>query len=175
MTSKVRRKIWAQLGIPADYLLTRHLPLQREAKKLVAIGRNPDGRLLRLAPRAAVAWRRMRAAAAQDGVQLLPISGFRSVARQTCIIRNKLRANGHIADILRVNAAPGCSEHHTGHALDLGSHDHPDLDERFGRTAEFRWLTKHAGRFGFQLSYPRNNLHGIAYEPWHWCWQPLRA
>ena len=27
-----------------------------------------------------------------------------------------------------------------------------------------------AGDFGFALSYPRGNRHGIAYEPWHWCW-----
>ena len=44
-------------------------------------------------------------------------------------------------------------------------------EERFARTPEFRWLKKQAGRFGFQLSYPRNNPHGIAYEPWHWCWR----
>jgi LAS superfamily LD-carboxypeptidase LdcB len=22
------------------------------------------------------------------------------------------------------------------------------------------------------MSYPRDNPHGIVYEPWHWCWQP---
>ncbi|MBK7960075.1 MAG: D-alanyl-D-alanine carboxypeptidase family protein [Bdellovibrionales bacterium] len=30
------------------------------------------------------------------------------------------------------------------------------------------WLTENASRFEFQLSYPRNNDHGIIYEPWHW-------
>ncbi|MHB8392777.1 MAG: D-alanyl-D-alanine carboxypeptidase family protein, partial [Acidobacteriaceae bacterium] len=30
----------------------------------------------------------------------------------------------------------------------------------------------HAGHFGFRLSYPRNNRHGIAYEPWHWACLP---
>ena len=33
------------------------------------------------------------------------------------------------------------------------------------------WLRTNAPRFGFHLSYPRNNPHGIGYEPWHWCWR----
>ncbi|HVT32680.1 MAG TPA: D-alanyl-D-alanine carboxypeptidase family protein, partial [Rhodanobacteraceae bacterium] len=38
------------------------------------------------------------------------------------------------------------------------------------RSPAFAWLKRHASRFGFRLSYPRRNRHGIAYEPWHWCW-----
>ena len=159
------------LGIPADYARVRHMPLQREARALVFIGRNPDGRAVRLTPRAAAAWRRMQAAAARDRVPLLPISGFRSVARQTKIIRDKLAAGKKIADILLFVAAPGCSEHHTGRALDIVSPDDPELEERFARTAAFRWLKANAARFRFHLSYPRNNRHGIGYEPWHWCWR----
>jgi D-alanyl-D-alanine carboxypeptidase len=102
---------------------------------------------------------------------LVPLSAFRSVARQTTIIRRKLARGQAIADILRVSAVPGCSEHHTGRALDLGSPDHLKLEVSFARTREFRWLKKHAARFGFRLSYPRRNPHGISYEPWHWCWQ----
>ena len=113
----------------------------------------------------------MQAAAAKEGVTLLPLSAFRSVARQTFIIRRKLANGQRIADILRVNAVPGCSEHHTGHALDLGAPGHTDLEESFARTAEFRWLKEHAGKFGFHLSYPRGNPQGITYEPWHWCWR----
>ena len=32
-----------------------------------------------------------------------------------------------------------------------------------------------AGAHGFRLSYPRDNPHGIVYEPWHWCWHPPRG
>ncbi|HLP25741.1 MAG TPA: D-alanyl-D-alanine carboxypeptidase family protein, partial [Acidobacteriota bacterium] len=39
---------------------------------------------------------------------------------------------------------------------------------------EFRWLKRHAGEFGFTLSYPKNNPHQIGYEPWHWCWRSGR-
>ncbi len=149
------------------------MPRQREARKLVVIGRNPDGRIVRLIPRAAAAWKRMQAAATRDGVTLMPVSGFRSVARQTDIIRAKLAAGQSIDRILRFMAAPGCSEHHTGRAIDVGAPSRADLTAAFARTREFRWLRMHARRFGFRLSYPRRNLHGIGYEPWHWCWSRL--
>jgi D-alanyl-D-alanine carboxypeptidase len=166
------RRLWQQLGIPADYARTRHLPVQRVARSLVSIGpAADDGKTLKLSPPAARAWRRMRTAAAADRIQLLPLSGYRSVARQTRLIRRKLAAGESIGDILRFVAAPGCSEHHTGRAIDIGSPGEQRLDAAFARTAEFRWLRRHAARFGFHLSYPRRNAHGIGYEPWHWCWR----
>jgi D-alanyl-D-alanine carboxypeptidase len=133
---------------------------------------NDDGKPIRLAPRAAAAWRRMQAAAAADGLTLLPLSGFRSVARQKTIIRDHLANGRPLADILRFVAAPGCSEHHTGRALDIGSPDErAHFVAAFDRTPEFRWLKRRAGEFGFTLSYPKNNPHQIGYEPWHWCWR----
>ena len=171
MTSEARHRLWAQLGIPAGFAQRCARRVQPEAKRLVFIGRAADDRkILRLAPRAAKAWRAMAAAAARDGVALVALSAFRSVARQTAIVRRKLARGQAIEAILRVNAAPGCSEHHTGRALDLGSPAHLRLEATFARTREFRWLKKHAGAFGFILSYPRKNRQGIAYEPWHWCW-----
>jgi D-alanyl-D-alanine carboxypeptidase len=174
--SSLTRQIGRRLGIPVDYGVVRGLAQHPEAARLVAVGHAPDdGKLVRLAPRAAAAWREMRAAAARDGIVLLPLSGFRSVARQAVLIRKKLAAGESIEEILRLVAAPGYSEHHTGRALDIGSPDDIALDEEFARTAAFRWLRRHAGEFGFQLSFPRRNPHGIAYEPWHWCWRPARV
>lgn len=161
-----------RLGIPAGVAARAAKRIQPEAKRLVFIGRAADdNRILRLTPRAARAWRKMQAAATADGITLVPLSAFRSVARQTLIIRRKLAAGQKITDILRVSAVPGCSEHHTGRALDLGCPNHLKLETSFARTPEFRWLKKHAARFGFRLSYPRDNRQGISYEPWHWCWR----
>lgn len=162
--------LWAAWGIPADYAATRHLPLQQPARRLVLAGRSQEGRRIRLTPAAAAAWRRMQQVAAADGIVLVPVSGYRSVARQTALIRKKLAAGAKIGAILRYLAAPGCSEHHTGRALDLGAPGRTELDARFARTRQFRWLRQHAATFGFRLSYPRLNPHGIGYEPWHWCW-----
>ena len=173
MHSSRLRVLHRALGIPVGYGAARGLRRQREANQraLVLIGRAADdGQPVRLTPRAAAAWYRMRDAAARDGITLLPLSGFRSVRRQTQNIRRKLAAGESIASILRFVAAPGYSEHHTGRALDIGSPDAMGIDAKFGHTAACRWLRRHAGEFGFHMSFPRGNRHGIGYEPWHWCW-----
>ena len=168
------RTLHRALGIPASYPKERHMPVQREATRLISIGpAADDGKPVRLAPRAAKAWQRMRHAAGQDGVELLPLSGFRSVARQAKIIRQKLAGVQTLAAILQHVAAPGCSEHHTGRALDIGALGHLGLDEDFAKTPAFAWLKRRAHEFGFRLSYPRHNHHHIVYEPWHWCWHGI--
>jgi len=174
MTAARLRALHRALGIPADYGRTRRLRAFREAtpSALVYIGRNPeDAKPIRLTRPAATAWRRMRAAAAAEGITLLPLSGFRSVARQTKIIRRHLAAGRDRIDLFRYVAAPGFSEHHTGRAIDIGEPADTSVAVSFARTAAFRWLRRRAGRFGFTLSFPRRNPHGIAYEPWHWCWR----
>ena len=167
------RELHRDLGIPADYATTRRLPLHEEAatEELVEIGRNPDGRRLELVPPAADAWRRLRDEAAGEGLELIAVSAFRSVARQTEIIRRKLDDGKSIAEILRYVAAPGFSEHHTGRAIDIGCPGFTDLEENFETTPVFAWLQRRAGRCGFSLSYPRGSETGISYEPWHWLWR----
>jgi D-alanyl-D-alanine carboxypeptidase len=162
----------ADLSIPADYGTRYGLVLQPEANQaeLLLVGCNRSGRPITLVNSAAESWLRMKAAAAQGGIELIAVSGFRSIARQAEIIRAKLSAGQSIHDILRTNAAPGFSEHHTGRALDVGAPGYLDLETSFGQTPAFRWLTENAARFGFHLSYPRDNANGIRYEPWHWRW-----
>ena len=113
----------------------------------------------------------MRAAAACEGVGLEAISGYRSHAYQLGIFRRKLARGLALEAILEVNAAPGYSEHHSGHALDIGAPGEPPAEESFETTPAFAWLRARAADFGFSMSYPRDNPHGIVYEPWHWCWQ----
>lgn len=69
-----------------------------------------------------------------------------------------------------LSAPPGYSEHHTGYAIDIGDAQFPqwDTQEAFETTPAFRWLERNAARFGFELSFPRNNPQGVNYEPWHW-------
>jgi D-alanyl-D-alanine carboxypeptidase len=165
--------IHTELGIAADYAITRGLAFHAEAKELVVAAIAPDdGSEVRLTPLAAEAWRRMEAAARHDGIVLWPLSGFRSVERQAAIIRKKRQQGQAIHDILRLVAAPGYSEHHSGRALDIGAPDEPLLEAGFGDTAAFRWLERRARDFGFRLSYPKGNERGILYEPWHWFYAP---
>ncbi|RBC14748.1 D-alanyl-D-alanine carboxypeptidase family protein, partial [Xanthomonas oryzae pv. oryzae] len=55
-------------------------------------------------------------------------------------------------------------------ALDIGTPGEPPAEESFATTPAFAWLRNNANAFGYRLSYPRDNPHGIVYEPWHWRW-----
>jgi D-alanyl-D-alanine carboxypeptidase len=164
------RELHAELGIPGDYGLDGTRPAFEEATGLVEVGPNIVGRMQRLAPPAAAAWATMQAAAAADGVTLLLVSGFRSIDHQAKLFRKKINAGQSVSEILMVNAAPGFSEHHTGRAIDVASPGSRPLTEEFEQSGAFRWLTANAARFGFTLSYPRDNPAGFAFEPWHWAW-----
>ena len=160
------------LGIPADYANSRDLVLQLEVAQsdLHLITEDWDIHPVRLYAPAAAAWFRLNAAAVAENISLMPLSGFRSVSRQLEIFRRKLAKGLLISEILKLNAAPGYSEHHTGRAIDVSTPGERPFAEGFGDTAAFRWLTQHASDFGFRLSYPRDNPHQISYEPWHWWW-----
>jgi D-alanyl-D-alanine carboxypeptidase len=162
------------LGVPRDYGRVRKLGLVREPNALAFIGIDIHERPQWLAPRAARAFLRMRDAAANNRIALDLVSAFRSAEYQLGIVRRKRERGVAMNEILEVSAAPGYSEHHSGRAVDLTSPGYAALEEEFEKSDAFRWLMRHAKRFGFRLSYPRNNKHGIAYEPWHWCWHARR-
>jgi D-alanyl-D-alanine carboxypeptidase len=155
-------------GIPLDYGRRHRLKLQNEARELATVGTDTHGREQLLHPKSAMAWYELRNAAESDGIELQLASAFRTVGYQVSIIERKRLAGQSINKILSVSAAPGYSEHHSGHAVDITCTDSTPLEECFENTMAFEWLTENAGDYGFSLSYPRNNRHEIAYEPWHW-------
>lgn len=102
--------------------------------------------------------------------EIVPVSGWRSQAEQQQIWDDTLAESG--AEFTRQYVAlPGCSEHQTGLAIDLGrAAEHidfirPDFPSD-GACGAFRRL---AARYGFVERYPRGKerLTGIAHEPWH--------
>lgn len=99
----------------------------------------------------AAAFRRMREAAAADGVSIKVVSGFRTMAEQEYLYacyKTKKCNSGNLA------ARPGFSNHQSGHALDLNARD----------PAVGAWLKDHASAFGFHNTVPS--------EPWHWEYWP---
>ncbi|NIL95510.1 MAG: D-alanyl-D-alanine carboxypeptidase family protein [Woeseiaceae bacterium] len=162
------RELHKELGIPENYGSDGGPPSFDEAEDLVEVGQNLVGRMQRLAPEAARQWQRMVDAADQVGIHLLIVSGFRGIEYQAGLIRKKIEAGQAIEEILKVNAAPGHSEHHTGLAVDIATPGSRPLTEEFEDTDAFRWLQSRAIEFGFSMTYPRDNPWGIAYEPWHW-------
>jgi zinc D-Ala-D-Ala carboxypeptidase len=164
----INTELFADLGIPADYGRDPRRPAYADAVELEDVGPNVVGRPQRLAPATARSWRQMQQTAALAGVELLLVSGFRSIRQQTELFRQKLAAGQDIAAILRVNAAPGFSEHHTGCAIDVASPGTRPLTVEFESSKAFAWLMANAGAFGFRMPYGRTNAFGFEFEPWHW-------
>lgn len=162
-------ELYRELGIPSSYSTDKGTPLYEEPDDLVSIGLDIFERPQCLSQQTAERWWAMHLAASNHNVELLVVSAFRSVDYQASIIRRKIEKGQSIEFILRTNAAPGHSEHHSGRALDLTALHCEPLCEEFEHTEAFRWLTENAFRFGFTLTYPRDNEHGMIYEPWHWC------
>lgn len=67
-------------------------------------------------------------------------------------------------------AQPGCSEHHTGLAVDFALYlEASGATADFTGTGDYAWLVEHAWEYGFIRRYPENkrDVTGIAYEAWH--------
>ena len=102
--------------------------------------------------------------------EIVPVSGYRSRAEQEAIFSDSLRNNGEAFTRAYV-ALPGCSEHQTGLAIDLGE-NRPDLDfirPQFPDAGVFRTFRRRAAEYGFILRYPEDKaaVTGIQFEPWH--------
>jgi D-alanyl-D-alanine carboxypeptidase len=171
LTDKFRQRVeelHASLSIPADYIDSCPMPLQVEEIDLCSSGCDIFGREQRMTPRTFRCWEAMQSAALDHGIELLLVSAFRSLDYQCELFRKKLSKGQPLEEILKVNAAPGFSEHHTGCALDLTTGKVEPLTEDFENTPAFCWLQDHASVYNFYLSFPRENSFGIIYEPWHW-------
>ncbi len=148
-----------------------HFPMFSESCRLKYSGKDMFDRPAYLHPAARKAWKKMRNAARADNIDLQIVSAYRSIEYQKQLIQKKIDKGINIKDIIKVSALPGFSEHHTGCAIDIGSHGASVLEESFEKSMAFIWLMGNADTFGFYLTYPRNNKTGITYEPWHWCYQ----
>ena len=103
-------------------------------------------------------------AAADDGIALFIVSGYRSYDTQEAIYNRYVSQWGQeYTD--RVSARPGHSEHQTGLAYDLNS-----LERAFADTKEYEWLQLNCAEYGFILRYLEDSewATGYSYEPWHY-------
>lgn len=119
-------------------------------------------------PAAARALEELFKAAADDGIELLAISGYRSYWTQNDLYKRRLKETS-LEYVSVYVAKPGQSEHQTGLAMDLGCTGYTDLTERFAETPAYAWLSEHAHEYGFIIRYPKDGTAetGYAYEPWH--------
>ena len=109
---------------------------------------------------------RLLTAAAADSAPLQIISGYRSFGEQSSL-KSTYRVTYGAGSANKFSADQGYSEHQLGTTIDITT---PDLGAgytKFESALGYTWLTANAYRYGFVLSYPKNNAYYI-FEPWHW-------
>lgn len=104
--------------------------------------------------------------ATKGDVPMYVLSAFRSFNEQQAlkgqytVIYGSGSANTFAAD-------QGYSEHQLGTTIDMVAPGLGGVLDSFGDTKAYTWLTSNAYKYGFVLSYPKNNAFYV-YEPWHW-------
>jgi murein DD-endopeptidase MepM/ murein hydrolase activator NlpD len=116
---------------------------------------------------AAASFQKMVDAAAAQGVNIVPVSGYRSTADQQILWNQQVARQGSEEAAAKISAPPGYSEHETGTTLDLGDGT-SGLNQGFASTNTYRWLKANAAKYGFKQSYDGTAGIGAGNEPWHW-------
>jgi len=99
------------------------------------------------------------------GIDIKIASAFRSFSTQGILKSAYKVTYGSGAN--KFSADQGYSEHQLGTTLDFTT---AKLGANFGsfvNTTSYLWLTENAYKYGFILSYPKNNSFYM-FEPWHW-------
>ncbi len=100
-----------------------------------------------------------------ENVTLVIHSGYRSFKEQMGLKSAYTQKFG-LSKSNQFSADQGYSEHQLGTTVDI-SDGKSGLSTNFEKTPSFVWLQNNAHKYGFILSYPKNNSYYI-YEPWHY-------
>jgi LAS superfamily LD-carboxypeptidase LdcB len=131
------------------------------------------------------AWIKLKESASKDGINLVLVSGYRSIGEQRGLFVGDLSAEYPVSDILGGNidselnlimdtrSIPGYSRHHTGYTMDIGC-GNGDLTS-FKNTTCYEWIRSNnfqkAKEFGLIPSYPAGVVkQGPKPEEWEFVW-----
>lgn len=103
--------------------------------------------------------------AKDDDISLLVVSAFRSFDEQRALKSTYSVTYGSGANTF--SADQGYSEHQLGTAVDFTTDELGGGLTGFDTTLAYEWLLKNAHKYGFVLSYPKDNAYYV-FEPWHW-------
>ena len=160
-------------------LVDKHNPIKNapfyQPTNLVALSAYPSIKTShpnhKLTKDSANALEKMCIAAKADGVSLVVSSSYRSYQYQEGILNNYIKEMGEY-EAKNKCAPPGCSQHQLGTTVDFAP-----VDVAFEKTSDFVWLSKHCYKYGYTLSFPKNQVKitGYFYEPWHYRYVGLTA
>ncbi|MEK9184594.1 MAG: M15 family metallopeptidase [Patescibacteria group bacterium] len=104
--------------------------------------------------------------AQNDKIPLQIISAYRSFSTQSSLKKSyKFTYGAGTAN--QFSADQGYSEHQLGTTIDFTTPEVGATFNGFENTTAYIWLINNAYKYGFILSYPKNNTY-YEYEPWHW-------
>ncbi|MCB0685922.1 MAG: M15 family metallopeptidase [Saprospiraceae bacterium] len=136
------------------------------------------------------AFKKMHAAAQQEGVSLIIRSATRNFDYQkgiwerkwtgeTPLESNKLATGFNdlttrAREILKYSSMPGSSRHHWGTDMDLNAFSNQYFEHGEGKKI-YDWLTDHASQYGFCQPYTDKATGRTGYEEerWHWSYLPI--
>ncbi len=104
--------------------------------------------------------------AQESGNPLLVISAYRSFGTQATL-KSSYKVTYGAGSANSFSADQGYSEHQLGTTIDFTTTKVGSSFSGFQNTGAFTWLEDNAYKYGFILSYPKNNSYYV-YEPWHW-------
>jgi LAS superfamily LD-carboxypeptidase LdcB len=102
----------------------------------------------------------------KDGVNTYVFSAYRSFNEQTAL-KSQYKVTYGAGSANSFSADQGYSEHQLGTTVDLITSGLGGNLDGFDSTKSYDWLLSNAYRYGFILSYPKNNGFYV-FEPWHW-------
>ncbi|MFK7799859.1 MAG: M15 family metallopeptidase [Aureispira sp.] len=140
---------------------------------------------------ALASFKKMHAAAKEDGIPLLILSATRPFDVQKSIWEAKWTGKrkvdgqllsstvkdpkGRATKILRWSSMPSTSRHHWGTDIDINSLE-PDYFAQGQGLKEYEWLVANAPQFGFCQVYSEmgpDRPYGYQEEKWHWSYLPI--
>lgn len=104
--------------------------------------------------------------AKRDGVIMYVHSAYRSFNEQSAL-KSDYKVLYGAGTANSFSADQGYSEHQLGTTVDMIAPGLGGVLDSFDITKAYTWLVANAYRYGFVLSYPKNNKFYV-YEPWHW-------
>lgn len=125
-----------------------------------------ENKSLRIVPEVFPHLKKMLDQAKKDGIDLYVESAYRSFAEQKALKGQYTVVYG-AGSANQFSADQGYSEHQLGTTIDLITTGTGGGLTGFETKPAYAWVTANAYRYGFVLSYPKNNGHYI-FEPWHW-------
>jgi LAS superfamily LD-carboxypeptidase LdcB len=103
---------------------------------------------------------------ASSTAKMYVASGYRSFSEQSAL-KGEYKVTYGAGTANSFSADQGYSEHQLGTAVDLITPGLGGQLNGFDKTIAYTWLMNNAYKYGFVISYPKNNPFYV-FEPWHW-------